>query len=57
VLAMAIGAQPIGVLLVGWLSELYGPAVGLMTTSGIGIATMAIAALIWPEMRKRRDVG
>ena len=23
---------------------------------GIGIATMALAALIWPEMRKRREV-
>jgi len=57
VLAMAIGAQPIGVLLVGWLSEQYGPAAGLMTTSGIGIATMALAALIWPEMRRRRDVA
>ena len=57
VLAMAIGAQPIGVLLVGWLSEQFGPAVGVMTTSGLGIATMAACALIWPEMRKRREVA
>jgi MFS family permease len=57
VLAMAIGAQPLGVLLVGWLSELFGPAIGLMTTSGLGIAIMAVCAMLWPEMRKRREVA
>jgi predicted MFS family arabinose efflux permease len=57
VLAMAIGAQPLGVLLVGWLSELFGPAIGLMTTSGLGIAIMAVCAMLWPEMRKRREAA
>jgi len=54
VLAMAIGAQPLGVLLVGWLSERFGPDYGLMATSGTGILIMAAFAVIWPEMRKPR---
>jgi predicted MFS family arabinose efflux permease len=55
VLAMAIGAQPLGVLLVGWLAENLGPANGVMASSGLGIATTIGCILLWPEMRKRRQ--
>jgi hypothetical protein len=53
---MAIGAQPIGVLTVGFLAEHLGPSTGVMVSGGIGVAVTLGCALIWPEMRKRRVI-
>ncbi len=56
VLAMAIGAQPIGVLTIGFLAEHLGPSIGVMVSGAAGVLAVLTCALIWPEMRRKRVV-
>ena len=51
-LCLAIGAAPIGILLVGALSEWLGPARALTVTSVTGLATLVGVALAWPAFRQ-----
>lgn len=53
VLSVAIGAGPVGTLLMGALAGPLGPqgAITLSALTGIGI--LALAAIHWPELRRR----
>ena len=51
-LCLAIGAAPVGILLVGALSEWLGPARALTVTSITGLATLAAATVAWPALRQ-----
>ena len=51
-LALAIGAAPFGILLVGALSEWLGPARALTVTSLTGLTALAVAALVWRAIRR-----
>jgi predicted MFS family arabinose efflux permease len=54
VLAMCIGMQPLGVLLVGFLADQLGPQTGILITGGSGLCIVIACAIAWPEMRKHR---
>ncbi len=51
-LALAIGAAPFGILLVGALSEWLGPARALTVASLTGLTALAAAALVWRAFRR-----
>ena len=51
-LALAIGAAPFGILLVGALSEWLGPAAAVTVTSLTGLTALAGTALVWPGFRR-----
>ena len=51
-LTLSIGFAPLGILLVGALSEWLGPARTLTVTSLAGLATLAAATLVWPGFRR-----
>ena len=51
-LTLSIGFAPLGILLVGALSEWLGPARTLTVTSLAGLATLAVLALAWPSLRR-----
>ena len=51
-LALAIGAAPFGILLVGALSEWLGPARALTVASLTGLTALAAAALVWRAVRR-----
>ena len=53
-LSLAIGAAPLGILIVGALSEWLGPARALTVTSIAGLASLAGAAIAWPALRRPR---
>jgi MFS family permease len=54
-LTMSIGVGPLGILIVGALSEVLGASVGILITSSTGAVGLICAMIIWPEMRKRQD--
>ena len=51
-LTLSIGFAPLGILLVGALSEWLGPARTLTVTSLAGLATLAAATFVWPGFRR-----
>ena len=51
-LALAIGAAPFGILVVGALSEWLGPARALTVTSLTGLTALVGAALAWRAQRQ-----
>ena len=51
-LTLSIGFAPLGILLVGALSEWLGPARTLTVTSLTGLATLAAAIFVWPGFRR-----
>ena len=51
-LTLSIGFAPLGILLVGALSEWLGPARTLTVTSLAGLATLAAATFVWPGFRQ-----
>ena len=51
-LTLSIGFAPLGILLVGALSEWLGPARTLTITSLTGLATLAAATLVWRGFRQ-----
>ena len=53
-LTMCIGMGPLGILVVGSLSEVLGAQTGILITSTTGLLGLAAAIIIWPEMRKRK---
>ena len=55
VLAMCIGAGPIGILIVGALADRVGASAAVTTTSIIGLVGLVAAAFHWPEIRRARD--
>ena len=50
-LTLSIGFAPLGILLVGALSEWLGPARTLTVTSLTGLATLVVGALVWRGAR------
>ena len=54
-LTMCIGVGPLGILIVGTLSEILGAPTGILITSSTGIVGMICATILWPEMRKRHN--
>ncbi|MAF48136.1 MAG: MFS transporter [Rhodospirillales bacterium] len=55
VLTMCIGIGPLGILIVGSLSEQLGAPTGILITSSTGLIGLVCAVLIWPESRKLRE--
>ena len=51
-LSLSIGAAPLGILLVGALSEWLGPARALTVTSLAGLSSLAVVILAWPALRQ-----
>ena len=56
-LALAIGAAPFGILLVGALSEWLSPARALTTTALAGLTALALALAAWPTLRQAPRIG
>lgn len=52
VLALCIGAGPIGLLHVGWLADEIGVRNALMTIGLEGLFFILLSAIIWPQIRK-----
>ena len=55
-LAVSIGTGPLGILHVGLLALLWGAPMAVMVIAIEGLIVLSIAALIWPELRRRTDV-
>ena len=53
VISLAIGAGPIGALLIGALAEFTSPATAIMIFASAGIVTVGAVALLMPELRER----
>lgn len=53
VMAVAIGAGPVGTLLMGTLAGPLGPQGALLVSALCGLALLALAALHWPSLRQR----
>ena len=51
-LTLSIGFAPLGILLVGALSEWLGPARAITVTSLTGLTALAAAAFAWPALRQ-----
>ena len=51
-LTLSIGFAPLGILIVGALSEWLGPARALTITSLTGLAALAAATFVWPGFRQ-----
>ena len=51
VISLAIGAGPIGALLIGALAETTSPATGIAVFAILGILSLSIVALVMPELR------
>jgi MFS family permease len=52
VLVVCIGAGPIGALHVGLLADLFSAPTALLVSAFEGLAALAIAAIVWPELRR-----
>ena len=52
-MTMCIGIGPLGILVVGSLSEILGAQTGILITTTTGLLGLAATIIIWPEMRKR----
>ncbi len=56
-LTVAIGAGPIGMLHVGLLADWLGAAHAVALIALEGLAALALAALVWPELRRPVALG
>jgi MFS family permease len=56
-LTVAIGAGPIGMLHVGLLADWLGAANAVALIALEGLAALALAALVWPELRREVALG
>ena len=56
VLAVSIGMGPLGILLVGVLAAGLGAPMAVSIIASAGLLSTALAALIWPELRRSTDV-
>jgi hypothetical protein len=52
-LSLAIGAGPVGSLLIGILASSFGTQNGIMIVSFLGLTAMIITGYIWPDIRKK----
>ncbi len=50
-LAACIGTAPLGLLHLGWLADWIGPRAAITTIAIEGLAALALALRIWPELR------
>jgi MFS family permease len=55
-LIMCIGVGPLGILIVGSLSEILGAPTGILITASTGMIGLLCAMVLWPEMRKQGTV-
>ena len=53
VISLAIGAGPIGALLIGVVAEFTSPSQAIMMFASLGILTVGAVALLMPELRER----
>ena len=53
VISLAIGAGPIGALLIGLVAEFTSPAAAIMMFASLGVITVGSVALLMPELRGR----
>ena len=53
VISLAIGAGPIGALLIGVVAEFTSPSQAIMMFASLGIITVGTVALLMPELRER----
>ncbi len=56
VLAVTIGAGPIGALNIGLLATLFGAPAGIMIISLVGLATLTLTVLLSPQFVRARDI-
>ena len=56
-LAVGIGIGPIGILNIGLMATLFGASRAVMIVSIEGLVALAIAAVIWPMLRRGEDVS
>jgi len=56
-LAVGIGIGPIGILNIGLMATLFGASRAVMIVSIEGLVALAIAAVIWPMLRRAEDVS
>lgn len=50
---LLLGSTPIGAILIGWLSERYGPRSSLLLAGVTSLLAAGVAVLVRPERRKR----
>lgn len=50
ILAVTIGAGPIGTLLLGWATEYLGASSAVSVSSALGLAAFALVIYLWPEL-------
>lgn len=53
VISLAIGAGPIGALLIGLVAEFTSPSTAIMMFASLGVITVGSVALLMPELRGR----
>jgi predicted MFS family arabinose efflux permease len=53
VMSLAIGASPLGALLVGGLASAFGPMEAVALMAGVGIVTVALVGVLMPSLRGR----
>lgn len=53
VISLAIGAGPIGALLIGLVAEFTSPSAAIMMFASLGVITVGSVALLMPELRGR----
>ncbi|MCH8205849.1 MAG: MFS transporter [Chloroflexi bacterium] len=53
VMTLAIGASPLGALLVGGLASAIGPTEAVALMAGVGIVSVAIVGVLMPSLRRR----
>lgn len=51
VISLAIGAGPIGALIIGTLADFTSPATAIMVMSAIGLVTVGLVGIVMPELR------
>ena len=52
ILTVSIGAGPLGMLHVGLLADWLGAPAAVALIAGEGLLALALAVLIWPELRR-----
>ena len=53
VMSLAIGASPLGALLVGGLGTALGPTEAVAVMSGAGLVLVCLVGLLMPSLRRR----
>jgi hypothetical protein len=54
---VSIGAGPIGMLQVGLLADWLGAPIAVAVIAGEGLLALALAVLLWPELRQPADLA